>query len=171
MIKFKTPGGKPASEKISTIREAVPGVNVAGLKTTVFPATRAGAIFHTGIATGKFQGVTQATTPCGCLIVYAKLFGSSDAIVSPFCLRPSAAQNSTTFIERDSSPRDSLNVFPSSRVSNAASSSRAPSINCAAFATIFPRAGAGVDRQPSNASCAASTAALPQREWTYASCR
>ena len=37
-----------------------------------------GAIFQTGIATGKFQGVTQATTPNGCLIVYAKFSGSSE---------------------------------------------------------------------------------------------
>src|SRR5437867_10628443 len=67
--KLRTPGGIPASSKIWTIRTAVPGVSVAGLKTTVFPATRAGTIFHVGIATGKFQGVTQATTPSGCLIV------------------------------------------------------------------------------------------------------
>src|SRR5881392_183580 len=109
--RFKTPGGTPAASKISTMRTAVPGVSVAGLKTTVLPATSAGAIFQTGIATGKFHGVTHATTPSGCLIVYAKLFGSSDAIVSPFCLRPSAAQNSTTLIERDNSPRDSPKVF------------------------------------------------------------
>src|SRR2546428_9850620 len=68
-IKLSTPGGMPASSNISTMRTAVPGVNVAGLKTTVLPATNAGAIFHVGIATGKFQGVTQATTPSGCLIV------------------------------------------------------------------------------------------------------
>ena len=47
----------------------VAGVIVAGLKTTVLPATSAGAIFHVGMATGKFQGVTHATTPSGCLIV------------------------------------------------------------------------------------------------------
>src|SRR6266566_1394453 len=67
--RFKTPAGTPASSKSSTIRTAVAGVSVAGLKTTVFPATSAGAIFQTGIATGKFQGVTQATTPNGCFIV------------------------------------------------------------------------------------------------------
>src|SRR5437870_3474617 len=67
--RFKTPGGTPAASKISTTRTAVPGVRVAGLNTTVFPATSAGAIFHTGIATGKFHGVTHATTPSGCLIV------------------------------------------------------------------------------------------------------
>ena len=63
------------------MRTAVAGVTVAGLKTTVLPATSAGAIFQTGIATGKFQGVTTATTPCGCLIVYAQLLGSSEGMV------------------------------------------------------------------------------------------
>src|SRR5262245_47122642 len=67
--RFSTPGGIPASAKISAMRTAVAGVRVAGLKNTVFPATKAGAIFQTGIATGKFHGVTQATTPSGCLIV------------------------------------------------------------------------------------------------------
>src|SRR5437762_13426822 len=71
-IRFRTPAGRPAASNISTIRTAVVGVRVAGLKTTVFPATSAGAMFQAGIATGKFQGVTQATTPNGCLIVYTK---------------------------------------------------------------------------------------------------
>src|SRR5258708_34631049 len=91
-IKFKTPGGVPAASNTSTMRTPVAGVSVAGLKTTVLPATSAGAIFHTGIATGKFQGVTQATTPSGCLIVEAKLAGSSDRIVSPFIRLDSPAQ-------------------------------------------------------------------------------
>src|SRR5438128_12430911 len=66
---LSTPGGTPAASKISTAFMAVNAVMVAGLKTTVVPATSAGAIFHTGIATGKFQGVMQATTPNGCFIV------------------------------------------------------------------------------------------------------
>ena len=45
------------------------GVSLAGLKTTVFPATNAGAIFHTGIETGKFHGAIAPTTPSGCFIV------------------------------------------------------------------------------------------------------
>src|SRR6266404_1907961 len=69
IMRYRTPDGIPASAKSSTMRTAVAGVSEAGLKTTVLPATRAGAIFQTGIATGKFQGVTQATTPSGCLIV------------------------------------------------------------------------------------------------------
>src|SRR6266404_923994 len=91
--RFKTPGGIPASSNISTTRTAVAGVSVAGLKTTVLPATSAGAIFQVGIATGKFQGVTHATTPSGCLIVYTKFDGSSEKIVSPFIRRDSPAQN------------------------------------------------------------------------------
>src|SRR6202008_2456141 len=89
--RFRTPGGIPAASKISVMRTAVAGVIDAGLKTTVLPATRAGAIFQIGIATGKFQGVTQATTPSGCLIVYAKLSGNFEGMVSPVnrrCSRP-----------------------------------------------------------------------------------
>src|SRR4030095_13654991 len=100
MIRFSTPAGIPASSKSSVIRTAVPGVMVAGLKTTVLPATSAGAIFQTGIATGKFHGVTHATTPSGCLIVYAKFKGNSEGIVSPVNRRDSPAQKSATLIER-----------------------------------------------------------------------
>src|SRR6185436_17531047 len=98
--RFSTPFGIPASSKISTMRTAVAGVRLAGLKTTALPATSAGAIFQMGIATGKFQGVTQATTPSGCLMVYAKFEGNSEGIVSPVNRRDSPAQNSATLIDR-----------------------------------------------------------------------
>ena len=62
---FKTPSGTPPSMKHCTTCAAQRGVSVAGLKTTAFPATSAGAIFHAGIAIGKFQGVMHATTPSG----------------------------------------------------------------------------------------------------------
>ena len=62
---LSTPLGTPARSKMETTAVAVSTVSVAGLKTTVLPARRAGAIFHTGMATGKFQGVMQATTPSG----------------------------------------------------------------------------------------------------------
>ena len=39
------------------------GVSEAGLKTTVLPRTRAGMIFHDGIAIGKFHGVIIAQMP------------------------------------------------------------------------------------------------------------
>src|ERR1044071_3651175 len=107
ITRFKTPGGIPAASKISVMRTAVAGVIEAGLNTTVLPATKAGAIFQTGIATGKFHGVTQATTPSGCLIVYAKFNGNSDGIVSPVLRRHSPPPHSAHVIGRCSTPRAS----------------------------------------------------------------
>jgi len=62
---FSTPGGSPASSKISTNFSPSSGVYEAGLKTTVFPQTSAGRIFQEGMAIGKFQGVITPTTPSG----------------------------------------------------------------------------------------------------------
>jgi hypothetical protein len=68
-MRLTTPGGSPASSSSSIARCAVHGVSVAGLKTIVLPAIRAGAIFQHGIAIGKFHGVMIATGPSGCLTV------------------------------------------------------------------------------------------------------
>ncbi len=62
---FTTPAGTPASSKSSVKRWPSAGVSVAGLKTTVLPATSAGVIFHDGIAIGKFHGVITPMTPIG----------------------------------------------------------------------------------------------------------
>ena len=64
-----TPAGMPALSSACTRRSALSGASDAGLMTTVLPATSAGAIFHAGIAMGKFQGVMSATTPSGLRIV------------------------------------------------------------------------------------------------------
>ena len=53
-------------------------MSVAGLKTTVFPATSAGAIFQDGIAIGKFHGVITPMTPIGMRTDIWNLFRSSD---------------------------------------------------------------------------------------------
>src|SRR5213078_595018 len=50
------PGGTPASRRISTSRNAMPGVCSAGLKTTQFPVTSAAVTMPAGIASGKFHG-------------------------------------------------------------------------------------------------------------------
>ena len=63
--RLSAPFGKPAATKQRTTSAAHSGVSDAGLRTTVLPATRAGAIFHAGIAMGKFHGVMHATTPSG----------------------------------------------------------------------------------------------------------
>ncbi len=54
---FTTPGGSPTSPHSSAKRSAVSGVNSAGLRTTVFPVARAGAIFQASISRGKFHGM------------------------------------------------------------------------------------------------------------------
>ena len=88
---FRTPGGRPASSKISTKSPARSGVSSAGLKTTVLPQTSAGAIFQLGIAIGKFHGVIAPTTPTGFRVDIMNLSGSSDGVVWPNIRRPSAA--------------------------------------------------------------------------------
>ncbi len=64
-MRLKTPLGIPASWMISVIACAVAGVSEAGLMTTVLPNASAGALFHAGMAIGKFQGVIIANTPSG----------------------------------------------------------------------------------------------------------
>ena len=58
-----TPAGTPACTHNSANSMAVSDVNSAGLKTTVLPAARAGAIFHDSISRGKFHGTICPTTP------------------------------------------------------------------------------------------------------------
>ncbi len=60
---LSTPLGRPASREISAKRRAVRGVYSAGLRTTVFPAARAGATFQASIRRGKFQGMIAPQTP------------------------------------------------------------------------------------------------------------
>jgi hypothetical protein len=86
-----TPSGKPASTSNSTKRCPSSGVSVAGLNTTVFPHTSAGAIFQDGIAIGKFQGVITPTTPIGIRTLMLNLSRSSDGVVCPCRRRPSPA--------------------------------------------------------------------------------
>ncbi len=63
--KLITPFGIPASCSASTKRQQQSGDTLAGFTSTVLPQTSAGAIFHAGIAIGKFQGVISPTTPIG----------------------------------------------------------------------------------------------------------
>ena len=60
-----TPGGRSHSAMISARVRAVSGVVSAGLRTTVLPVARAGAIFHAAISSGKFHGMIWPATPSG----------------------------------------------------------------------------------------------------------
>ncbi len=67
VIMLRTPGGTPASKAIFPYSRAVRGVYIAGLRTIVLPAARAGATFHTAMSSGKFHGRIPAHTPLGSL--------------------------------------------------------------------------------------------------------
>lgn len=56
--RLTVPGGKPAREINSQIFSADKGVASADLITTVFPVTRAGAIFQINIIMGKLDVVS-----------------------------------------------------------------------------------------------------------------
>jgi len=118
-----TPGGTPASVRISTNRVAVCGVSSAGLSITVLPQISAGNNFQVGIASGKFHGVINAHTPIGVRTDMANLLGISAGVVSPNSRRPSPALRNAQSIPSWTSPRVSFNTLPISRVSMRASSS------------------------------------------------
>src|SRR5579859_8153782 len=78
---LRTPSGKPACWNSSARRTALAGVAEAGFRMTALPAIRAGAIFHAGMASGKFHGVMHATTPRGWRVVNASFDTDSEAEV------------------------------------------------------------------------------------------
>jgi len=63
VMMLTTPSGKPACWQISANSNAVSEVVSAGFRTTVFPAAKAGAIFHASISSGKFHGTICPATP------------------------------------------------------------------------------------------------------------
>src|SRR2546430_17371823 len=62
---FTTPGGSSACMQISAKTIADSGVVSAGLRTTVLPAARAGAIFQARTRSGKLHGMTWPATAIG----------------------------------------------------------------------------------------------------------
>ncbi len=63
--KFTTPGGTPASIRMSISAAAITVVCSAGFMMTAFPATRGAAVMPQRIASGKFQGAIATPTPRG----------------------------------------------------------------------------------------------------------
>ncbi|MGF6696776.1 hypothetical protein OKW38_001387 [Paraburkholderia sp. MM5496-R1] len=122
MTRLATPGGRPASCRIFISSQALPGTSSAGLKMTQLPKARAGAVFHAGIAIGKFHGVTRPTTPTGSRVTSTAKPGRSDGRISPPTRRASPAKNLKTCPARVTSPTASANVLPSSRASRRPSS-------------------------------------------------
>src|SRR6478672_2351097 len=78
ITRLSTPGGRPARCTMSAIIHGDAGTSSAGLNTTQFPNASAGAIFHAGIASGKFHGVIAATTPNGSRVTSTSIPGRTD---------------------------------------------------------------------------------------------
>ena len=62
---MKTPSGKPASRKTSSMARAVPGTLPACLSRPTLPAISAGAAKRKTCQKGKFQGMIASTGPSG----------------------------------------------------------------------------------------------------------
>ena len=75
MTRLSTPAGRPARWTMSASAHGDAGTSSAGLKTTQLPNASAGAIFHAGIASGKFHGVIAATTPSGSRVTSTSMPG------------------------------------------------------------------------------------------------
>ena len=83
VITLSTPFGTPARSASSASASAENGVCDAGFKTTVQPEASAGPALRVIIASGKFHGVMQATTPIGCLMTTMRLSAWCPGMVSP----------------------------------------------------------------------------------------
>jgi hypothetical protein len=132
----------------------------------VLPATSAGASFHAGIATGKFQGVMSPTTPTGLRWVYTWPAVRDWPYTSPLGNHPSAAKYRSVVSSRAASPRASRSGLPVSRViSSAMSSARSRASSAAARSTAdrsAPRRADQAGKADRAASAAASTSARPE---------
>ena len=86
----------------------------APANTTALPYASAGAIFHAGIASGKFQGVTIPTTPSGSRITSMSTPGRTERWCSPPTRNASPAKNLKIHAARCASPMPSALGLPSS---------------------------------------------------------
>src|SRR5262249_24589728 len=80
---LKTPFGIPARCASSASARQQSGVSDGGLIRKVQPEASAGAAFRVIMATGKFHGVTAATTPTGSLKTRIFFPGAKLGITSP----------------------------------------------------------------------------------------
>ena len=90
--RLSAPAGSPERLRMSTSSHALPGTSSAGLKTTVFPKASAGAIFHAGMAIGKFHGVMTLTTPMGSRVTETSTPGRTESSTWPCGARTAPAK-------------------------------------------------------------------------------
>ena len=88
MTRLSTPVGSPARWTMSASAHGDAGTSSAGLKITQFPNASAGAIFHAGIANGKFHGVIRPTTPTASRVTSTSMPGRTESSLSPAASAP-----------------------------------------------------------------------------------
>ncbi len=158
ITRFRTPGGRPARCTMSTIIHGEAGTSSAGLKTTQLPKASAGAIFQAGMASGKFHGVTAATTPTGSRVTSISMPGRTESSRSPDWRSASPAKYLKMAPARPASPMPSAIGLPCSRASSRPSSSLRARISVPARSRMSNRCCGVVCDQPSNAVRAAAMA-------------
>ncbi len=85
------PPGTPASSRQRARAWAQPIAGEAGFHITGLPHSSAGAIFHAGIASGKFHGVMTTVGPIGRRRVRSATPSSADGINAPLACVASPA--------------------------------------------------------------------------------
>ena len=91
---FNTPAGTPAFSAKRAKASAQNGVNSDGLMMIVQPAASAGPALRVIIASGKFHGVTAATTPTGALRTIRRRPTAGGVSTSPVTRKASSANQS-----------------------------------------------------------------------------
>ena len=79
---WNTSGGRCGARISASIR-ATADDSSDGFSTVALPNARLGAAFHSGIATGKFHGVTRPVTPTGRRRAISRVPGLAAGRVSP----------------------------------------------------------------------------------------
>src|SRR5690606_11365522 len=153
---FKTPFGNPASVHISPKRRAVIGVISLGFATKVFPAARAGAIFHENKYSGRFHGEIQPTTPIGWRNVKLMVFKPTLSCASlANCVMAFPKKRKFAEARGISTAKAKLNGLPLSFASASARSTNFSSIKSAIFRRILLRSSMVMLLHFGNASFAA----------------
>ena len=91
MTRLKRPLGISWRAIISASATAEAGTRLAGFQITALPKARAGAIFQTAVAVGKFQGEMIATTPTGSRRTSTSILSRTESALSPIWRSDSAA--------------------------------------------------------------------------------
>ncbi len=159
MTRLNAPAGTPARTRMSVSAQAQAGTSSAGLNTTQLPYASAGAIFHAGIASGKFQGAISPITPTGSRVISTSMPGRTEGISSPPARSTSPAKNLKMCPARVASPTASGSVLPSSEASSRPSSSLRARISLPARSRMSLRCWMPLRDQAGKASRAAAMAA------------